>query len=77
MSERLGLTDSEVDWLRANCASDEAARRLVTQYQMCVVCPGDHGARGIFEAMLDDWRRDRRSDEPSALPCHAGEVGRG
>ena len=59
MKERLGLTDEEVAWLQANRDSDREARQLVTLYNMVVACPRDLGARAIFAAMLDDWRRDR------------------
>lgn len=57
-SERLGLTDEEVSWLRQNIDSDERAMRLVKQYQMVVVCQRDPGARGVFSAMLDEARRE-------------------
>lgn len=53
---RLGLTDEEVAWLQSNMGKDETADRLIRQYQMVVVCPRDPGARGIFSAMLTDWR---------------------
>lgn len=54
---RLDLREAEVDWLRANMANHETAQRLVRQYQMVIDCPSDPGARGIFSAMLDEWRK--------------------
>lgn len=66
MSERMGLTQSEIDWLRANMLTNETAKKLVAQYQMIVACPRDHGARGIFEAMRDDWRRECRQQREDA-----------
>lgn len=61
MSEttRMGLTDAEVRWLQENMDKDETAAGLVHQYQMIVKCPQDPGARGIFTAMLEDWRKSR------------------
>lgn len=56
--ETLGLNDGEIDWLRRN--TNGSGRTLVSQYQMVVVCPSDPGARGIFDAMLSEWRK---SDE--------------
>lgn len=60
MSERMGLTDAEVDWLRSNMNTNTTADRLVRQYQMIIACPSDPGARAIFEAMRDDWRKERQ-----------------
>ncbi|KQP53064.1 hypothetical protein [Methylobacterium sp. Leaf106] len=59
MAERLNLTDAEVEWLRANASSNSVADGLIRQYQMVVACSQDPGARGVFAAMLDDWRRTR------------------
>ncbi len=59
MGERLGLTDAEVEWLRENMNTDETAKALVRQYQMVRDCPQDPGARGVFAAMLADWRREK------------------
>lgn len=59
MSERLGLTDEEVLWLQAKLGRDDVAGRMVRQYQMVVACPQDPGARGIFAAMLSEWRKTR------------------
>lgn len=56
---RMGLTDTEVQWLKDNMNTDSTAMGLVKQYQMIVACPNDPGARGIFEAMRDDWRKTR------------------
>lgn len=58
MSETtLGLAPEEVEWLRNN-SDQPKALSLIKQYQMVVVCPRDHGARGIFSAMLEEARRD-------------------
>jgi hypothetical protein len=51
----LGLTSSEIEWLRTN-SKDTEASKLIRQYQMVVVCPRDPGARGIFAAMLEEAR---------------------
>jgi hypothetical protein len=56
--ETLGLTDPEIAWLRANAKADPA-RNLIRVYNMVVACPSDPGARGIFDAMLGNWRRSR------------------
>ena len=66
MSNRLGLEDDEISWLRTNAGRDKDADSLIAQYQMVVSCPDDPGARGIFAAMLDDWRRSRRLKCPTS-----------
>jgi hypothetical protein len=53
----MGLADHEVLWLQSNIGKDSVADRLVRQYQMIIACPRDMGARGIFEAMRDEWRK--------------------
>jgi hypothetical protein len=72
MTERLGLTDEEVLWLQTHRENADA-RKLINQYQMVVACPRDPGARGIFSAMLDEWRRSN-PDLSAAVGEHAATL---
>jgi hypothetical protein len=55
---KMGLTDKEVEWLRRNRGSNKTATHLVDLYQMIIVCPSDLGARAIFCAARDHWRKN-------------------
>lgn len=56
--EHLGLTDQEIEWLR-NHRHRSISRSLIRLYRMVIDCPTDPGARGIFKATLEDWRKHR------------------
>lgn len=63
-NSRLGLTDSEVLWLRRNRGTNATATNLVNLYQTVVDCPNDPGARNLFNAALEEWRKKVENGEP-------------
>ena len=56
---RLGLTKLEVAWIRTNREYDKDAQALIKAYNLVLSVPDDRGARGLFQSLLSDWRRDR------------------
>ena len=55
---RMGLTQIEVTWIRANREFDKDAQALIKAYNM-VLTQRVSAARELFQALLSNWRRDR------------------
>lgn len=71
--DTLGLTDDEIQWLRTYSWSP-AASTLITLYRMVERCPGDPGARALFEISLKSWR-ERHTGKETARAREIGSRG--